>query len=250
MSESLATSAVSTVAPGSPPGGRALVTRRDASRAADPGADRSVNPAARAAAEVTGESAADPDDLLMAEVRAGSREAFAELVDRHKDRLVGYLGRLTGSWDRAEDLAQEAFLRLYQSAGRYDERGRLQALLFSIATNLLRSEERRKRRWRLLAPFLAEPSPAHGVPAAAESAHARVLRRELGRELQAALAALPLRYRVPLVLYEIEEWTYDEIGRHLGCRPGTVKSRIHRGRQRLRERLAPHWTPNEVTSDA
>jgi len=219
MSESLATAAAG-VAP----------ARADRGAAAGGGAAR----------------AADPDARLMAEVQAGSREAFAELVDRHKDRLVGYLGRLTGSRDRAEDLAQEAFLRLYENAGRYDERGRLASLLWSIAVNLLRSEERRRRRWRIVAPFLAAPSPAHGVPAA-DGAHARVLRRELGREIQAALAELPLRYRVPLVLYEIEEWSYDEIGRHLGCRPGTVKSRIHRGRQRLKQRLAPHWTPDEVT---
>ena len=211
-----------------------------------------VGPARSVGAVATGgdgaAGVADPDARLMAAVRAGSREAFAELVDRHKDRLVAYLGRLTGSRDRAEDLAQEAFLRLYESAGSYDERGRLGSLLFSIAVNLLRSEERRRRRWRMLTPFLAQPSPAHGVPPA-EGAHARLLRRELGRELQAALAELPLRYRVPLVLYEIEEWTYDEIGRHLGCQPGTVKSRIHRGRRRLKERLAPHWTPDEVTSD-
>jgi len=225
MSESLATTATAGVTPARSAGARHVVAGGDG-----------------------GVRAADPDARLMEAVRTGSREAFAELVDRHKDRLVGYLGRLTGSHEHAEDLAQEAFLRLYESAGRYDERGRLQALLFSIATNLLRSEERRRRRWRIVAPFLAQPSPAHGVPAP-EGARARLLRRELGRELQAALAELPLRYRVPLVLYEIEEWTYDEIGRHLGCRPGTVKSRIHRGRQRLRVRLEPHWAPHEVTSD-
>jgi RNA polymerase sigma-70 factor (ECF subfamily) len=83
------------------------------------------------------------DAALMAATRDGDRDAFALLVDRYKERLVAYLGRLTGSPERAEDLAQEAFLRLWQSADRYAEQGRLQGLLYSIAVNLLRSEERR-----------------------------------------------------------------------------------------------------------
>ncbi|HEX2252493.1 MAG TPA: sigma-70 family RNA polymerase sigma factor [Thermoanaerobaculia bacterium] len=188
------------------------------------------------------EAAATPptDSELMAATRRGCRDSFGQLVDRHKDRLVAYLTRLAGSRERAEDLAQEAFLRLYQQAGRYDERGKLQGLLYSIATNLLRSEERRLRRWHLLAPFLGQPSPANGFhPEPAPST--RVLQRELEREMAAALAALPLRYRVPVVLFEIEGWTLAAIAAHLEVQEGTVKSRLHRGRQRLKQKLAPYW---------
>ena len=90
----------------------------------------------------------------MARVREGDREGFADLVDRHKDAVVNYLARLTGDRDRAEDLAQETFLRLFRSAGDYTEQGYLRAFLFRIATNLVRSEERREKRLRLLLPFL------------------------------------------------------------------------------------------------
>ncbi|HWM90742.1 MAG TPA: sigma-70 family RNA polymerase sigma factor [Thermoanaerobaculia bacterium] len=180
----------------------------------------------------------DVDAGLMDRVRSGDRDAFADLVDHHKDAVVNYLTRLTGNRDRAEDLAQETFLRLFRSAGSYTEQGLLRAYLFRIATNLVRSEERRERRLKLLLPFLGGWHPAgHSEPTAPSG----LLRRELHREVSSAVAQLPLRYRVPLVLHEIEGWTYADIARELGCREGTVKSRIHRGRLHLKERLAPYW---------
>lgn len=180
---------------------------------------------------------APSDAELMAATREGDRDAFAVLVERYKDPLVGYLTRLTGCRQRAEDLAQDAFLALYQHAGRYVEQGRLQGLLYRIATNRLRSQERRARRWRLLEPVLLSRNGHRAEPAAPQ----RVLADEAQRELAAALADLPLAFRVPLVLHEIEGWPYADVARWLGCREGTVKSRIHRGRQRLRERLAPYF---------
>jgi RNA polymerase sigma-70 factor (ECF subfamily) len=175
------------------------------------------------------------DAELMARAREGDCAAFAELVDRHKDAVVSYLARLAGDRDRAEDLAQETFLRLFRSAGDYTEQGYLRAYLYRIATNLVRTEERRQRRQRLLAPFF--PRDEHAEPAAASG----LLRQELHREVAAALARLPLRYRVPLVLHEIEGWSYVEIAEEIGCREGTVKSRVHRGRRQLKARLEPYW---------
>jgi len=175
------------------------------------------------------------DAELMARVREGDRDAFTDLVDRHKDAVVSYLTRLTGNRDRAEDLGQETFLRLFRSAREYTEQGYLRAYLYRIATNLVRSEERRERRQRLLTPFL--PREEHAEPVAP----AGLLRRELHREVTAAVAKLPLRYRVPLVLHEIEGWSYLDIAQEIGCREGTVKSRVHRGRQQLKAKLEPYW---------
>jgi RNA polymerase sigma-70 factor (ECF subfamily) len=175
------------------------------------------------------------DAELMARVREGDREAFTDLVDRHKDAVVSYLVRLTADRDRADDLAQETFLRLFRAAGDYVEQGYLRAFLLRIATNLVRSEERRAKRLRLLMPFLPR------AEAAEPAAPSGLLRRELHREVAAAVKELPLRYRAPLVLHEIEGWSYVDIARELGCREGTVKSRVHRGRQRLKEKLEPYW---------
>ena len=131
------------------------------------------------------ERAEESDAELMVAVRAGDRDAFARLVDRHKDAVVNYLTRLAGSRDRAEDLGQETFLRLFRSAAGYVEQGYLRAYLFRIATNLVRSQERRERRQRLLLPLLG------GEPDRSEaSAHAGLLRQEMQRELKAAVAGL------------------------------------------------------------
>jgi RNA polymerase sigma-70 factor (ECF subfamily) len=176
------------------------------------------------------------DAELMARVRAGDRDAFADLVERHKDAVVNYLTRLAGNRDRAEDLGQETFLRLYRAVAGYVEQGYLRAYLFRIATNLVRSEERRERRQRLLLPLLG------GDPDRSEPlAHTGMLRQEMQRQLAAAVARLPLRYRVPLVLHEIEGWSYADVAAELDCREGTIKSRIHRGRQSLKRQLESYW---------
>ena len=178
------------------------------------------------------------DGQLMARVQAGDSCAFGEVVDRHKHRLVNYLSRLTGSRDRAEDLAQEAFLRLLEARVRYQERGQLTAYLYRIATNLVRSEQRRFRSWIVLLPRLQHWESRRSLE---PGASASLLSDELKRELQRCLEKLPLRYRAPLVLREIEGWSYARIARALGSREGTIKSRIHRAKSRLREAMASYW---------
>ncbi len=182
--------------------------------------------------------AADAD--LMARLRAGDQAALGDLVERHKDGLVSYLARLTGRRERGEELAQEAFVRLLQSVSRYREEGKLLPYLYRIATNLARSDNRRERRFR---PF-ALAAPEGREPQAADSSGdgpERLLRQETQRLVGEALAALPLRFRVPVTLYAIEGWSYEAIAETLGTSVGTVKSRIHRGRERLRQRLEPYW---------
>ncbi len=178
----------------------------------------------------------DADADLMARVKNGDRDAFAQLVDRYKDPLVGYIARLTGDHGRAEDIAQETFVRLFQHAARYKEQGRLSHLLYRIAGNLLRSEERRARRWRIV----RAKAPVNGH-AAVLSPQTEVLRSEAQRQVARALAQLPIKHRIPLVLREVEEWSYEDIAAATGCPEGTVKSRINRARQQLKEQLAAYW---------
>jgi RNA polymerase sigma-70 factor, ECF subfamily len=179
----------------------------------------------------------ETDIEVMRRVRAGDHDAFEVIVDRYKHQLVNYLTHLAGNRERAEDYAQEAFVRLYQNADRYEERGLLAPYLFRIATNLVRSEMRRSLRWRALFPMLAGHVSGNGT-----SPHRALLEEEIQKKVSAAIEELPLPFRAPLVLREMEEWSYQEIADALGCNEGTVKSRINRARQRLRERLAPYWT--------
>jgi RNA polymerase sigma-70 factor (ECF subfamily) len=180
------------------------------------------------------------DDRLVALGLGGDQAAYGELVERYKDGLVNYLTRMTGERAAAEDLAHDAFVRLFERAATYRPQGKFRAYLYRIAVNLLRSKERRRQRWRLVAARFLSTNGDRPAPAAA----ARLLGDERDRQVADAdaVARLPHRFRAPIVLFNIEGWSYREIAAALGCREGTVKSRIHRGRQLLRQELAPYWT--------
>jgi RNA polymerase sigma-70 factor (ECF subfamily) len=181
----------------------------------------------------------EPSDAeLLKKCRGQDMEAFACLVERHKNLLVNYMTRLTGCHDRAEDLAQETFVRFYQTLDRYREEGVLSAYLLRIGTNLVVSEERRRKRWRGLMPVFKASSNGHQPEV---SPHIQALAREEQRQVNSALSSLDVLYRAPLVLREIEGLSYQEIASALECQEGTGKSRLHRGRQLLKEKLAPYW---------
>jgi len=179
------------------------------------------------------------DAELVARMQGGDRAAFATLVNRHKHRLVNYLTGLVRDRDRSEELAQDVFLKLYQHRGRYQERGQFLPYLYRIATNLARSDERKRRRREFLLQRFSIDGNGHREPV--PSPQTELLRNELGTRVGEAIEALPLRYRSPLLLREIEGWSYRDIASALECREGTVKSRVHRGRERLRRILAPYW---------
>lgn len=178
------------------------------------------------------------DGELMKLVQGGDREAFARLVERYKDSMVNYLSRLTGSRGRGEELAQEVFLRLYKNRRRYREEGRFSAYLYRIATNLARSENRREQRRKVLSLIFLSGGNGAGRR---QNPQSQLLGKEAHGQLVEALARVPLRFRVPLVLHEIEGLSYQDVAAAVGCQEGTVKSRINRGRRRWREELADYF---------
>jgi len=176
------------------------------------------------------------DAELMERTRQGDRRAFGVIVERYKDAMVNYLARLSGCRARAEDMAQEAFLRLFLHRDRYQEEGKLAALLYRIATNLARSEHRRLRRQQLLTLGLAR-SNGHDARRSPATPEALALSGEAQGQLLEAIRRVKLKFRVPLVLHEIEGLSYGEVAAVVGCGENTVKSRISRGRQMLKQRL-------------
>lgn len=183
------------------------------------------------------------DRELLARSRARDETAFTTLVRRHEALLLNYLTRLTGSRSRAEDLAQETFVRFYQQLDRYREQGNLMAYLIRIGTNLVRSEERRKRRWFKLRPWLVTTEVGRASASArGDRPDGTVLSNESRQQVSQAIADLDLPFRAVLVLREIEGLPYRDIAQALNCSEGTVKSRLFRARELLRARLAPYWT--------
>ncbi len=163
-------------------------------------------------------------------------EDFATFVEQHQNSLINYLTHLTRSRERAEEFAQDAFVRFYRNLSKCRDEERLTPYLFRIATNLVVTQIRRERRWRSLVPRWIALQPRSAPPA-----DRPMLTDEIQKKVTAALEQLPLKFRAPLVLYEIEEWSYEQISRAIGCRIGTVKSRISRARALMRAQLESWW---------
>ncbi|MGH9423274.1 MAG: RNA polymerase sigma factor, partial [Thermoanaerobaculia bacterium] len=130
----------------------------------------------------------------------GDDDAFALFVDRYKHSLINYLTHLTRSHERAEEIAQDAFVRLYRNAAKCRAEERLGPFLFRIATNLAITEARRDLRWKRLLPRFIASQPTSVPPSDQE-----LLTDEVQQKVSAALEKLPLTFRAPLVLFEIEE---------------------------------------------
>ena len=200
-----------------------------------------LNPAIPFDAPGPGAAALDSDAALMARVQAGDHGAFEPLVRRYEKRLFGYFLNLVEDPATAADLAQETFVRVYRAVPRYRESGRFESWLFRIAANLVRSRRRRPDQRAAHVPL--EETPAAERELAARGGERRpdeaAWRAELRDALEKALPQLPLVFREAVVLRDVQGWSYREIAEMLGVEEGTVKSRAHRGRQRLRELLAP-----------
>ena len=181
------------------------------------------------------------DEELVAWAVDGDREAFSALVTRHQRALVGYLARLTGNRDGALDLAQDVFIKVYQSLDTFDPSFRFTTWLYRIASNWAIDQHRRRppRTLPLDPPTTerdasSEPSIAGDDP----SPHEILRLRELESRLDAAIAELPARYRQLILLRHRQHCRYDEIARIANLPLGTVKNRIFRAREILRVRLA------------
>ena len=167
----------------------------------------------------------------IAAARNGDQGAFEELVRLYEKRVLALTRRMCQNPEDAAEAAQEAFFAAWQGLKHFRGDSSFSTWLYRLASNacvdLLRREKRRQAAVSLDDEELSIPSE---TPSPQEEAE----RRELGEQIEAGLRALPPEYRAVLVLREIHQLRYDEIARALELDEGTVKSRISRGRKRLR----------------
>jgi RNA polymerase sigma-70 factor (ECF subfamily) len=184
------------------------------------------------------------DEDLMDYCVQGSEAAFADLVRRYKSRIVNLIYRFIRDHQRSEDLAQEVFVRVFLHRERYRKSGKFSTWIFTIAVNLAKNEIRRKVRLRnvLSLEGLQELAGQSGffLKDKKPDPDRDLERDQLGDLVTRAIEKLPQRYRMALVLRDIEGLSYEEIGDILQIPGGTVRSRINRARLMLKEKLKPH----------
>src|SRR6185436_5303537 len=184
-----------------------------------------------------------PDEELVARVLAGDQGSFGTLVARYQDRLVSFLFRMLRDLDTAHDLAQEVFLRVYQALDRFDPQFKFSTWTFRVAHNLGVDElRRRKVRWVPLQRHDAEDdSPwERELPSADPSPYQDLRNEQRGEAIQEAIDTLPGDYRELIVMRHYAELSYEEIAQLKRMPLGTVKNKLFRGRQMLKERLAAY----------
>ena len=189
--------------------------------------------------ELQGRSEDDAEDVrLMALVGRGDTAAFEDLIERHQSLVAGTIARMLGSNSDVEDIAQQVFIRVWKSAGRYVARAKFTTWLLKIARNLVFNELRRSKRHAIV-PLQIEPG-AEEMPLpdqVARAPDASLLETELQQAIERAIVQLPESQRMALILRRYEEMSYEQIAEILDLSVPAVKSVLFRARTELRERL-------------
>jgi RNA polymerase sigma-70 factor (ECF subfamily) len=177
---------------------------------------------------------ADPDVELMLRFQRGDEAAFEELVKRHTRALLNLVYRYLGDASRAEDVAQDIFVKVYKARMKYEPKAKFTTWLYRIAVNHCLNEIRAgKSRPSLGAPInelLEHPS--------AEDPDARIHRQELRDAVKAAVDALPDNQRMAVLLSRYEDMSYDQIAETMGLSLEAVKSVLFRAKENLQRALA------------
>jgi len=176
----------------------------------------------------------DGDELeLIERAKRGDRQAFGVLVERYQRRVVGVAQAVAHNRDDALELAQETFVKAFENLSKFESRSSLSTWLYRIAANVAIDFRRREGRHVVLRGLEAEDE-FRRIPSQTEDAFRVVRRRELSERIHKALDQLTQEHRAVILLREVEGLSYDEISETLGVPRGTVMSRLHYARGRLR----------------
>jgi RNA polymerase sigma-70 factor (ECF subfamily) len=185
------------------------------------------------------------DHELLAAIRDGDEAAFQEIVRRYRNPITNFVYRMLDDYDRSVELAQETFIRVYTSASRYQANFSFSTYIYRIASNLAISELRQRKRRKLVSLFspftndtgeVVEIDPPDHCPLPDEA----LIDSERRTAVARAITSLPDKYRAAIVLRDVEGLSYDRIAEVLKLSEGTVKSRINRARNLLKDKLSAY----------
>lgn len=172
------------------------------------------------------------DSVLVSRCLNGDNEAFAELISRYKRLIYSVAYKFSKNEEEVNDMAQEAFIKIYRSLARYDDQYKFSTWSVKVATNICLDYVRRRKPDSV---SLQEIENFTGTNCSPEEYY---LRKEKSQILQDAIDDLPEIYRVPIVMYHQKGMSYKEIAENLGKPMSIIKNRIFRARNTLRQNLA------------
>jgi len=178
---------------------------------------------------------------LMARIANGDEHAFQTLVERHQSSMLNLIYRFIGDREKSQDLAQEVFLRVWQTAKSYEPKAKFTTWLYRNATNLCLNELKASRRRKWLRFFHVDTqgqySGEEDFSDEAPSPEVLLLTRERDREITEAVQSLPENQRMALILKRYDDLSYEEISRILNCSVSAVESLMIRAKRNLQEKL-------------
>jgi len=181
------------------------------------------------------------DEQLVAAVLGGRQDLFGDLVGRYQGRLVNYLYRMLRNVDESHDLAQDVFFKGYQALDGFDPKYRFSTWLFRVAQNAA-IDHLRKRRFKLVSIHRQDSETGEAqewdLPSPERGPYGDLRNLERGEAIQGAIDELPWEYRELILLRHYGELSYDEIASLKEMPLGTVKNKLFRGRQMLKQKLA------------
>jgi RNA polymerase sigma-70 factor (ECF subfamily) len=191
------------------------------------------------------------DEDLMAEAAEGNERAFTELVGRYRSRVINLVSRLLNDREASDDISQEVFVRVYLHRKNYRRGAKFSTWLFTIAANLAKNEIRRRKRRRNWSSLDELQEQLHDsslqLMDPRGNREAEVDSAQIQGIVGAAITTLPERYRLALVLRDVDGLAYEEIAQVLRIPGGTVRSRINRARLMLKKKLEPMLRREELT---
>lgn len=178
------------------------------------------------------------ENILVERARQGDLDAFEQLVARYESKVYTIAYRYTGNYADASDLAQEAFIRVYRSINSFRGESSLLTWLSRVVTNVCKDELRRRAKQKTVS---MEEMAEKGQSPAAEHKNRPleeiVLKKEWQKEVQQLLNTLSEDYRTVIIMRDVQGYSYEEIAVFLKCSLGTVKSRLNRARNILKNKL-------------
>ena len=175
------------------------------------------------------------DQELIQQCLAGSEEAFAEIVNRYKRLIYSVVYNMIGDKEQTCDVSQEVFVRIYKALDRYNPEYKFSTWAVKIATNLCLGILRKKK------PDLVPIEEVENVSNCFDTPETKYVEKERSEEIKKAIAELPDKYRIPIILFHQGGLSYEEMTKVLGQPMSIVKNRLYRARLMLREKLMSEY---------